>query len=441
MPKTLPHNKEAERAVLASMLMDVEATAIALAALRGEDFYLKSHQMIFQAIRDLSQKGITCDWVALSQALQQNGTLGEVGGGATLKAIAGAVATSANIEYHAGIVLEHSKKRLLISTAGGVVERAFDDAPLDESLSALEDLAFLLREDRSTDGFKQIGTGTGKLLDAIEEAKRLAKEGKKYFSGVPTGIDTLDYLLTGNGFQPGDFILIGGRPSTGKTSFAQQIAINAAKEGGIVGIFSIEMSMEAIQKRLLAGLSGLDFRLIWSGELEDSDWRRVTEAANMMTQLPIYLSDSTPNILQVRSWARRLKVQYPNLSMLILDYIGLIDTGTHGQNLNQQITYLSKSLKAIAMDLHVPFVVLSQLSRSSAKENRAPQLYDLRDSGSLEQDADVVVFIHRPDLASSQAEIHLAKQRNGPAGRKIPVVFEKHLTQFKECEETDSDLF
>jgi replicative DNA helicase len=444
--RTLPHNLDAERAVLAAMLMDREAAVVGVELLDGHGFYSISHQKIFDAVRDInSQPDQVLDLTTLAEELRRRGDLDSVGGLPGLGTILQSTATSANVEYHARIVREKSISRQLIRLCSNLMQRGFEDqGNVQELLEEAESHIFRLAEQRTTRGFVAIGDLLSGILEDIESCYRE----KNSVTGVATGYAKLDELTSG--FQNSNLIILAARPSMGKTAFALNLAQNVAMENKVpVGIFSLEMSADQIIRRILCSEARVDLARVRSGFINRDDFGRLTQAANSLMSAPIYVDDSPGlNINEIRARSRRLISEVKNLGMVVVDYMQLVTTKGRVENRQQEVSLISRSLKALARDLDVPVLALSQLSRAIEKrDDPLPRLSDLRESGAIEQDADVVMFIHR-DLPhrkrsedeeemggqespeESTAKLLIGKQRNGPTG-SVDLYFVKQYTRFE----------
>ena len=425
-----PQAVEAERAVLGAVLLDGSSINRAIDHLTDETFYREAHRKIFAAMLELDEKNEPIDLITVCDELQRSGDLESVGGRLFLSSLLDEVATSANIGHHSGRVQEKSILRRLISTGTSIVQDAYEGAgDVKEILDQAEQAIFEISENQVTSGFKSI---RDVVKPVFAEAHAIAK-GERSQQGVLSGFSDLDSLLTG--FQKGDLIIIAGRPSMGKTAFSLNIAQNVAIDSKRpVGIFSLEMAKEQLVHRLLCAEARVDSHALRNGYVAQRDWPNLTTAASLLSTAPIYIDDSaTLTVLEMRSRARRL-FKEANLSLIIIDYMQLINASGRSESRQQEISQISRSLKALAKELSIPVIALSQLSR--AVENRPgshrPLLSDLRESGAIEQDADVVLFLYRPEVYEKipendgKAEVIIGKQRNGPLGTV-------HLTFLKSC--------
>lgn len=418
-----PQAVEVEQAVLGAMLIDQRAVGRAIETLDEGVFYHAAHGKIFQAIIGLYERSEAVDQLTLAEELKRRGHLEDVGGVVYLATLAAEVATAANIDHHTRIVLDRSLSRRLIETASEVSSRAFEGrSDVYELLDWAEQRIFSLSERRLSQGFEPIETVLHETFEHIERAHNRVSS----VSGVDTGYADLNDMTSG--FQAGDLIIMAARPSVGKTALALSMARNAAVEAGVgVAVFSLEMSRQQVAQRLLCVETRVDLHKLRTGRLRDDDWLHLTRNVGRLAQAPIYIDD-TPGItvLEARAKARRLLREH-GIGMVIVDYLQLMSSHQSFGSREQEVSNISRGLKGLAKELNVPILALSQLSRATeARTDRRPQLSDLRESGSLEQDADVVFFIYRPDLyglkssdgASLEgiAEIIVGKQRNGPTG-------------------------
>lgn len=453
-----PQNLEAEVAVLGAILQESEALLKAIDALRPDHFYKDAHRRIFNAALALFARNEPVDLVTLTDELRRRNDLEAVGGAAALAALLEAVPTAANVTYHARIVRDKALLRQLIGTATELVGMGYEDAEsVDEVLDLAEKRIFEISEDKVSRAFipvKDILKGTFEHIERLYERQA-------HITGVPTGFSRLDELTSG--LQPADLIIVAGRPSMGKTSFALNVAANAARaEPSIpVAVFSLEMAKEQLVQRMLCTEARVDSHRLRTGKLGPRDWPELTKAAGRLSEMPIYIDD-TPAIttLEIRAKARRLKAE-GQLGLIIVDYLQLIRGRARIESRQQEISEISRSLKALAKEVNVPVMALSQLSR--AVESRTPprpQLSDLRESGAIEQDADVVAFLYRKGFYQAQerarksevaglaeeldeedrtTEVIISKQRNGPTG-SVPLTFLREYTRFEELEQRRAPL-
>lgn len=426
-----PQNLEAEQSVLGSMLLAKEAIDEVTDLLSAQDFYRDSHRYIFEAILSLYAKQEPVDLITLAEELKSQGLLEKVGGASYLALLASMVPTAANARYYAQIVAEKSLLRSLISACTSVIQQCYEAgeeaaALLDEA----EKLILQVSERRRFDGFTHVKPI---ILEVIDQLDMLAKH-KTGVTGIPT-FEALDRYLSG--LHKSDLIICAARPGMGKTAFCLNIAQKAAMKSNIpVAIFSLEMSKDQLTQRLLSAEAMVDQSKLRSGFLTPEDWQRVTLAAAKLAEAPIYIDD-TPGItvMEMRAKSRRLKVE-KDLGLVIVDYLQLMQSHRRVENRQQEISEISRSLKSLARELDVPVLALSQLSRAVEQSpSKRPALSHLRESGSLEQDADVVLFIHRPDYYDPDsamrgiAEIIIAKHRHGPTG-SVELAFAAEYTRF-----------
>lgn len=436
--RPLPHNLEAERSILGAVLLDNHALNAAVERLRSEDFFLPQHRHIFERMVQLGEKQQAIDTITLMEDLARSGTLEAAGGVAYLSSLADGLPRVTNVDHYARIVKEKAILRSLIYSASAIQEQALaagDDA--DVILDRAESTIFQLAEDRVKAGLIGVKDLVKESFDRLE---KIFSEGRR-ITGLATGYSGLDNETAG--LQPSELIILAARPSMGKTALALNMAENVAlRQREPVAIFSLEMSKESLLLRLLASHARVDAHKFRTGHMNREDWGHVTKSLAELGEAPIWIDDSASStVLEMGAKARRLK-RDRGLSLVIVDYIQLVVPSTNRRNSNRQeeVSSISRSLKALAKELKVPVVVLSQLTRAPEREDRKPQLADLRESGAIEQDADVVLFINRPnfyktDMAEedrAKAEIIIAKQRNGPTGNLNFVFLSRH-TRFEEA--------
>lgn len=417
--KIPPQSIEAEQSVLGSMIIDKEAIFAAAEMLREADFYRTAHQKIFEAIMGLSEKGEPVDLVTLAEELQRLHSLEEAGGTAYLSALAGAVPTAANVQYYALIVREKSILRSLIGTATKIVAGCYEGPPdVEEFLDAAEQQIFEIGRQGKQQGFIPLKEVLKETFDRIEQ---LFDE-KKGVTGLATGFTDLDTICSG--LQQSDLIIVAARPSMGKTTLALNMAHHiAVKEKKPTAFFSLEMSREQLAQRMLCAEAKIDAHNLRRGILSQEEWQKLTRAVGPLSEAPLYIDDSASlSVMEVRAKARRLKAER-GLEAVFVDYLQLMRGFSRAENRQQELSEISRSLKALAKELSIPVVALSQLSRAVEKrESRRPILSDLMESGGIEANADVVLFIYRESYYHKDtdkgniAEIIVAKQRNGPVG-------------------------
>lgn len=432
MEKIPPQNLDAEQSVLGAMLIDKEAVVKIVEILRPRDFYRDANGLIFEAIVNLFDKGEPVDLITLSEELRQTGTLDQVGGIAYVAGLANSVPTSANVEHYARIVEEKSLLRRLINVSTRIAQMGYEgEEEVETLLDRAEQMVFELAQRKTHSSFVPFKTVLMQTFDRIEDLYR----NKGQITGVPSGFPDLDRMTSG--FQPSDLIILAARPSMGKTAFCLNIAQNAAvRKKQPVAFFSLEMSREQLVTRILCGEAMVDQQKVRTGQLTDEDWQKLSHAAAPLAQAPLFIDD-TPGIsvVEMRAKCRRLKSEH-GLSMVVIDYLQLMQGGRRTENRQQEISEISRSLKSLARELQVPVMALSQLSRAvEQRQDKKPMMSDLRESGSLEQDADLVMFIYRDEYYNpetdrrSRADIIIAKQRNGPVGT-VELGFFREFTKF-----------
>lgn len=439
-----PHNLEAEQAVLGALLIAPESLATVAEILRPEDFYGEGHRAIYLTLREMAEAGRPIDLLTVTEELQGKGLLEQVGGATYLATLAGAVPTAVHVEYYAGIVAEKGLLRSIIEACTRIASQGYEEGAESESLlDEAERMLLSLGERRQSRSYRSIRE---LLVETLEKIEQLYQR-KGSVTGLPTGFTELDRITSG--LQPSDLILLAARPSMGKTSLGLNIAQNVAVKSGVpVGIFSLEMSGDQVVQRLLCSEALVDQQRLRTGFLQEDDWPRLLKAATRLAEAPIFIDD-TPAItlLELRSKARRLKLEH-GIGLLVVDYLQLIQSGRRMENRVQEISEISRQLKSLARELDVPVLALSQLSRAVEQRggDRRPLLSDLRESGSLEQDSDVVMFIYRDDYYNEDSEekgvadIIIAKQRNGPVGT-VKLAFLKEFTKFVNLEREEPPAF
>ena len=438
--RSAPWNNDAEQAVLGAMLLDQDASLSAAQLLTDDMFYREAHRRLFRAMVSLTERRVVIDHITLRDELIRRGELDSIGGYDYVAELADSVPTAANLEYHAKIVKEKAILRKLIETATGIITEAYDGhTTASELLDAAESRIFQVSQQRTEEGFARLKE---MLWPTMERIETLQKSGKA-ITGVPSGFADLDNLTSG--FQGGELVILAARPSMGKTAFVLNIATHAAVEQHGVAIFSLEMSKESLVQRMLTAEARVDSQLVRRGMLRDFDFTKLARAAGVLQQCPVWIDDTPAlTLLEMRSKARRLKAEN-DVRMIIVDYLQLMRSPEYSDNRVQEISDISRSLKGLAKELGVPVVALSQLSRASEQRGgeRKPILSDLRDSGAIEQDADIVMFIHRPEYYDREdeskrglAEIMLAKHRNGPTG-DVHLRFNREYTRFDSLTQRD----
>jgi len=437
-----PYAAEAEVSVLGGMLIDGDAVAKALEIVDDSMFYREANRRVFRGMARLFQRGQVIDPITLSEELKKTDELDGVGGMAYIGELLDAVPTAANIEYHARIVRERALLRRLIEGATAIVRDAYEvgERTVEEVLDEAEQRIFQVAQSHDREGFVWIKKI---LYPAFERIEQL-QAAKGALTGVPTGLPKLDEMT--GGFQKGDLIIVAARPSMGKTALATGIALHAAIYHQVpVAVFSLEMSKEQVVQRMLCSEGMVDLSSLMRGRLRDDDYVRLADAAAHLNTAPIWIDDAgSLSVLEMRAKARRLKAEQPELGLIMVDYIQLMHATGDSENRQQEVSAISRGLKQLAKELGVPIVALSQLSRApEQRADRRPQLSDLRESGSLEQDADLVMFLYRPEYyavaeekakVAGEAELIIGKQRNGPTG-SVPLFFRKENTRFETAAE------
>ncbi len=432
--RTLPHNLDAERSVLGAILIDNATFNVVAAVLQPEAFFRDAHRRIFERMADLSERSQPIDFITLKEELARAGELDEVGGPAYLASLTDGVPRSTNAEYYAQIVKEKATLRALIYSANKILATAYEaeqeaDLILDEAESSI----FAVADDRVKAGFVPMRTLVSESFPKIEKLFTH----KSHITGVATGFADIDRKT--RGLQPGDMVIVAARPSMGKTSLVLNICQHVATHGGVAGFFSLEMSKESLFMRMLASEARIDMHRLMSGQIGQREYGQITQALESLSEAQLFIDDTAGiSVLEMRAKARRLKAEH-GLNLLAIDYVQLMTGRGRFENRTLELASISRSLKGLAKELGVPIIVLSQLSRASeARSDKRPQLSDLRESGALEQDADVVALIFReemyklgdePSESDGIAEIIIAKQRNGPTGT-VKLAFLREQTRF-----------
>jgi replicative DNA helicase len=439
--KLPPQNIEAEQSILGGILIENDALNIVVEFLEAGDFYREAHQKIFQGMITLSEKSEPLDLITLTNELKKGKELESIGGASYLASLVESVPTAANIAYYAKIVKDKSTLRKLISTATEIVTQSYQEGKdLEDFLDDAEQAIFRISEHRVKPAFypiKEIVKESFKVIERLYEKKEL-------ITGVPSGFKDLDRKTAG--FQNADLIIVAGRPSMGKTALCLNIAQHASITSKIpTAMFSLEMSKEQLAIRMLCSEARVDSARLRSGFLSESDWPKLTMAAGALSDAPIFIDDSPAiSVLELRAKARRLKADR-GLGLVIIDYLQLMRGRSGVERREQEISEISRSLKALAKELDIPVLAISQLSRKAEdRPGRRPQLSDLRESGAIEQDADVIIFIYRDEVYNPDsdqkgtAEVIIGKQRNGPTG-KVDLSFISEFTAFKDLFRGDYD--
>jgi len=451
LAKTMPQNLEAEKAVLGAVLVNTSLFDQIAEILKPQDFYLETHRKIFTSMEELSSSSRPIDLITLTNVLEKNDSLEEIGGATYLASIADGIPAISNIEHYARIIREKALLRRLIHSTNEILISSYsNEHEAGDLVEKAERAIFEISQDQVQKDFQKMSVITPEVIELLEERY----QNQEAITGVPSGFVDLDDKTSG--FQPSDLIIVAGRPAMGKTSLAMNIACNAAHGGKKVGIFSLEMSSVQLVGRLLSSEAEVDLQMIRQGNLSQEDWARVTSASARLFELPIYIDD-TPgvSVVEMRSKCRRLKAEH-GLDMVVVDYLQLMSGSSFGnrggryENRQNEISAISRSLKIMAKELDVPVIALSQLSRAPEQRtgDHRPQLSDLRESGSIEQDADVVLFVFREEVYRKReakdndesapepdpsldgiAELIIGKQRNGPTG-VVKLVFFKRFTRF-----------
>jgi replicative DNA helicase len=435
--RTLPHNLEAERSVLGAILLQNDMFNVAAELIDSNDFFRDAHRRIFEKMVKLSERGDAIDLVTLKEELGRSGEIDEVGGPAYIAALVDGVPRSTNVDHYARIIKEKSTLRHLIYSANKILATAYEaEEDADVILDRAEHAIFAIADDKVRDGFVALRDLAQSSLDTIEKLHSR----KELVTGVPTGFVDLDEMTSG--LQPSDLIIVAARPSMGKTSLVLNIAQHVGtKTDMTVGVFSLEMSKEQLFLRMLTGEARIDAHRLRGGFLGERDWGKLAQAIGTLSETKIFIDDSpSVGVLEMRAKCRRLAAEH-GLHLVIVDYVQLMQGRGRFENRTLELASISRALKGLAKELNVPIVVLSQLSRApEARSDHRPQLSDLRESGALEQDADVVVFIYREEMygdksqlptdAQGTAELIIAKQRNGPTGI-VKLAFIREFTRFE----------
>ncbi len=442
--KLPPQHLEAEQSVLGGILIENYSINKVTEILKPDDFYRDSHRKIYEALISLSERDEPADSITLTNELKNSGDLDSVGGASYVASLIDLVPTAANIEYYAKIVKEKAILRKLIQTSTDIITQSYEDrGDVEGFLDEAERAIFDISENRVRPSFfpiKDVVKDSFRILERLYEKKELV-------TGIPSGFKDLDRMTAG--FQPSDLIIVAGRPSMGKTAFCLNLAQYAAIEKKTpIAIFSLEMSKEQLVIRMLCSEAHVEGTKLRSGFLSESDWPRLTIAAGNLSDAPIYIDDSAAlTVLELRAKARRLKTERGGLGMIIVDYLQLMKGRSRVESRQQEISEISRSLKALAKELNIPLIAVSQLSRKTEERTgNRPQLSDLRESGAIEQDADLILFIYRDEVYNKdpdnpnrgKAEIIIGKQRNGPIG-KVDLAFLDKFTSFKELYRGESE--
>jgi replicative DNA helicase len=447
-----PQSIDAEQAVLGAILKDAEAISTVIETINSDDhFYVAKHRVIFRAILKLYDNNEPCDITTVADELSKMDALDKIGGRSYLVELVGAVVTTANVASYANIVLEKAVLRKLINVSNEIVKDCYDaEFEVASLLDKAEHNIFSISESRLRKGFIPLSQLLPRTFEQIDDFQ----ETKGGLVGIQTGFTELDAMTAG--LHNGDFVVVAGRPSMGKTAFALNVAEYAAVERKVpVGIFSIEMSKEQVALRFLCSKARISQHELRTNRLKDSEWKRLTIAGGPLSEAPLFIDDSaTLSTLEMRAKARRLKAQY-NIGLLIIDYIQMIHSASRTENRQQEMSLISRSIKTLAKELNIPIIACSQLSRMVEMRggDKRPQLSDLRESGAIEQDADVVMFVYREEFylshldredpkrlaAAGRAEIIVSKQRNGPTGL-LKLAFLKDFVRFENMEYRQQEI-
>jgi len=438
-----PQNIEAEQSVLGSLLIDPDAVIRVMIFLRPEDFYRETHQQIYTAITNLHERREPADFITLCDELERREALASVGGPAYITSLINCVPTSIHVEHYAHIVERTALMRRLIQAAGQIAGLAYEGADqADEVIDRAEQILFGISQRRLSHSLRPIREVLDKYYDRIEYLHQHQGE----VVGLPTGFIDLDRLL--GGLEKSDLVIVAGRPGMGKTSLALSIAQNASlRLGAVVALFSLEMSGEQLVQRLVAAETGIDSRRLRVGDLRGVEWDQFVKTTGVLADTLLFIDDTpSPSPMEIRTKSRRLAAEY-KLDLIIIDYLQLMQggSGRRSENRVQEISYISRALKGLARELEVPVMALSQLSRAvEQRQDKHPVLADLRESGAIEQDADIVMFIYRDEVYNESterpniAEIQVSKHRNGPTG-KVELFFDRKLTRFLDLDVYSGD--
>lgn len=436
MEAAQPHDRAAEEAVLGAVLVNPEVFLEISHKLRADDFYIVRNRWVWEAFVSLNERRVPIDYLTVENELEQRGQLVEIGGAAYLTSLITQTPTSMHAEAYAGIVEETSIRRRMLASANEMARMAFDQhRDIDTLIAEAEKSVFGLSDRRLQHDLQPISSVISSYYDHVDEMSRRDEE----IFGVPTGLTDLDRLL--GGMQKSDLLIVAGRPGMGKTGFLLSVGKNAAmKHKKHVAMFSLEMSAEQLVQRLIAQETGIDTQRLRTGKLKEDEMELFTHAIEVLSGAPIWLDD-TPAItpLKLRTKCRRLHMEH-QLDLILVDYIQLMAGDTRNENRVQEVSYISRNLKVLARELNVPVLAAAQLSRAvEQRSDKVPQLSDLRESGSLEQDADIVMFIQRPDALEKDspkqdvARLIVAKHRNGPTHSGIELIFRSRLARFDDA--------
>ncbi|KAF2962515.1 replicative DNA helicase [Fervidobacterium sp. 2310opik-2] len=439
--KNVPANIEAEQALIGSILIEPEKLDNIVSIVSSSDFYDQRHRYIFSVIEQLHDEGLPIDIISVCDRLRNQDLLDKIGGELYVAQLADSVPTSAHAEVYAQIIRDKAILRELIAAGSQIVQNAYTDVAVDEILDEAERLVFRIAESRATKTYIDVKSALTEVFEHLEELREKHLKGLGgLVTGIPTGFKKLDEMTSG--FHRSDLIIIAARPSVGKTAFALNLAKNMALVGeASVGIFSLEMSREQLIQRLLCMESLVDLQKVRRGWLSDDEWKRLVQGASKLMKANIIVDDESnlePRVLRAK--ARRMKKEY-NVDAIFIDYLQLMNLGDRRDSRQQEISEISRSLKLLARELDISIIALSQLSRAvEQREDKRPRLSDLRESGAIEQDADVVIFLYRDEYYKKQhvdlpheTEIIIGKQRNGPIGT-VTLMFNPSFTNFFEAD-------
>ncbi len=429
-----PHNVEAEQAILGGILLDPDALGRVLELVEPEDFYHEAHQAIYQQMLNLFERGEPIDLITLTESLQTRQLLERCGGAPYIAGLTDIVVTSANITHYARIVKEKATLRKLMQVTSDIFSRCFElDMEVDAFLDEVEKKIFSIAENKIHPDYYPIKEV---VKESFEQIERLT-QAKEFITGVPTGFDDLDRYTAG--FQPSDLIIVAGRPGMGKTAFALNVAQHCATQHGIgVGIFSLEMSKNQLVTRMLCSEAQVDSQRLRRGYIELAEMQRLIQAAGKLAEAPILIDETASTVLEIRATARRMMAE-GNIGLLIIDYLQLMRGRAGAERREQEISEISRSLKLLAKELNIPIIAISQLNRRvEDRKGKRPELADLRESGAIEQDADLILFIFREEVYKQdeaspnkgEAEVIIGKQRNGPTG-VVKLAFLSQYTTFR----------
>jgi len=432
--RQLPHNLEAERALLGALLLNDEHLMVVGEKIGAEDFYLGAHKTLYQVMSDLVQAGKRIDSIVLHDELQNRGLLEKVGGVAYLVSLQEHIPSLGLVEHYVTIVRQKSVLRALIISSSQIITQCYNhtEEEIDAVLDEAEKTIFAIAQQRSQQSFLQLTVWLKRTFQHLSEIRGNAKG----ITGIPGGYKRLDALTSG--FQNGDLIILAARPSMGKTALALNFALNAIANGSSVGFFSLEMSAEQLALRLLSSESRVNHHAIRTATISSDEWMELTSVAARLANKPFFIDDMPlQTIMDIRTKARKLKSE-KGLDFLIIDYLQLINTTRKFENRHQEVADISRSLKALAKELKIPILALSQLSRAvESRVDKRPMLSDLRESGAIEQDADLIMFLYRDIVYNAEtdnpalAELIIGKQRNGSTGM-VPLIFQRELTLFED---------